>query len=663
MKISWYFRRLKSMSPAEILWRIRRLLWQVYAKLRHKQWQLRYERNSAGSSRMVEAIGSIKFHGLADSRPQDVRRDWVEATVAQAEKLLQHRYDYLSLGEISLGKRINWNHEYKKNVDTPLLFGPWMDYRDTDSYGDFKYFWELPRLQYLVTLAKAYYLTRQDKYAEEAVAQIRGFVEQSPYLLGVNWIMPMESAVRLVSVGWVAVLIKDYMANHNDACGLIEQVVRSHTGYVAGNYAAYSSANNHLIAEAAGVFIASLCLGGLKGMDALGREAYEILCTEAVRQNYPDGVNKEQAVHYQLFASEFLLLAGLLGRANGTDFPAEYWRVLEAGAEFMAAICDDDCSIAEIGDSDDGRAIVLSQADRNSARSMLATCAVLFGRGDFKKKAGRFDEMSFWLLGNEGRRKFDELSDESVAGRKAFEQGGYYILTGEGKAKLKVIFDCGPLGMGSISAHGHADSLSFMLNAYGRRFFIDPGTYTYVAGDPYRDYFRSTAAHNTIVIDAQDQSQMAGPFLWSRKAASYLENWSSDSACDKVVARHDGYHILDDPVTHRRAVTLDKEKEVVTIDDFIEAKGSHKLEQYFHLSPECQVKMIDDGALQIANSGKRIELTLDSRLSSRIVAGSENPICGWCSRAYGQKQPTNTIICSGGFSGDQHFTTTIRPAA
>lgn len=649
------------MAPAEILWRFRRLLWQINAKLNRKRLQRRYEKDSLDSSRAPDALSDIKFYGLSDIKPEDVRQEWIDATVAEADRLLDHRFDYLALGEIELGGEINWNHEYKRDIDTPLLFGPWMDYRDTASFGDFKYFWELPRLQHLITPAKAYYLTGEEKYAEEVIAQLKSFVEQSPYLLGVNWTMPMEPAIRLVSVSWITVFLKDYLASHNDACGLIEEVVRSHTGYTARNYAAYSSANNHLIAEAAGVFIASVCFGGLEGMAAYRRKAYEILCKEAVRQNYSDGVNKEQAVHYQLFAGGFLLLAGLLGRANGIDFPTEYWQVLRAGADFVDAISDDNCSIAEIGDSDDGKAIVLSQADDNFARSMLATSAVLFERGDFKAKTGRFDETSFWLLGNEGERKFAELSGEAAARRNAFEQGGYYILSG-GKARLKVIFDCGPLGMGSTSAHGHADSLSFVLNAYGKDFFIDPGTYTYIAGDPYRDYFRSTAAHNTIVIDGQNQSRMAGPFLWSRQANSFVEKWVSDSSCDKIVGRHDGYHRLDDPVTHRRAVSLDKQQEVVDVDDWIEAKGSHKLEQYFHLSPECRAEMLDDGTVQIVNSGKTIELTIDSRLNCRILTGSEAPICGWCSHAYDQKQPTNTVICSGSFSGNQHFTTKIRPA-
>jgi len=648
------------MGAAEVFWRVRRLLWQIYARLRRRRWQLQYEKGAANSSGVPGGIGDVEFYGLADIRTEDVPRTWADNTVAKAQKLLQHRYDYLALGEISLGDEINWNREYKRGIDTPVLFGPWMDYRDSDSYGDFKYFWELPRLQHVITLAKAYYLTDEEEYAEEAIRQIESFVKESPYLLGVNWIMPMEASIRLVSISWITAFFKAYLKNHSEACGLIEHVVESHADYVAKNYAAYSSANNHLIAEAAGVFIAGLCFGRLKKMSAHRRKAYDILCGEITLQHYADGVNKEQAVHYQLFAFEFLLLAGLLGRANGVDFPAQYWEMLEKNATFIAAIADDDCSLPEIGDSDDGKAVVLSETDRNIVQSILATSAVLFERGDFKAKAKSFDETSFWLLGNEGKDRFGALSAEPVLARNAFEEGGYYVLGGSNGAKIKVIFDCGPLGFGSISAHGHADSLSFVLNAYGRRYFIDPGTYTYIADNPFRNYFRSTAAHNTVVVDEQDQSQMAGSFLWSHKANSYLEEWKSDSRCDKVTAWHDGYQRLQDPVTHRRVVNLNKEQEVITVDDYLEMKGSHKVDQYFHLAPECQAQMLDGSTWQIANSGNRIELAADSRLNCRIANGSKDPICGWSSHSYDQKQPTNTIVCSGSFSGDQHFTARIK---
>jgi len=611
---------------------------------------------------VLEAIDSVQFYGLSDVSPKDFPQNWTDSTIASAERLLQHRYSYLALGEIELGEEINWNREYKRGIDTPLLFGPWMDYRDTASFGDFKYFWELSRLQHLITLAKAYYLTGEEKYAKEVIKQIKSFIKQSPYLLGVNWIMPMEACIRLVSISWTTAFLEGYLKNHGEACVLIDYVVRSHMNYAVKNYAAYSSANNHLIAEAAGVFIASLCFSRLKKMRTHRRKAYDILCREITLQHYADGANKEQAVHYQLFAFEFLLLAGLLGRANGVDFPAQYWEMLEKNAGFIAAMADNDCSVPNIGDSDDGKALILSERNCNTVRSILATSAVLFGRGDFKAKTKSFDEMSFWLLGKEGMNRFEALNSESVLTEKKFDQGGYYILSSYNGPKTKVIFDCGPLGLEPIAAHGHADSLSFVLSAYGRAYFIDPGTYTYIADNPYRDYFRSTQAHNTISIDGKSHSQMGGAFLWTHKANSFVDNWISNKCYDEVTGWHNGYHKLQDPVTHRRTIKLDKKQEIVTIDDYLEMKANHKVEQYFHLSPKCHAEKVNKNTWRITNAGKKIELVADDKLSCRVYTGSENPICGWFSNAYDQKLPIDTLVCYGIFCSNQHFITEIRLA-
>jgi hypothetical protein len=437
--------------------------------------------------------------------------------------------------------------------------------------------------------------------------------------------------------------------------------VQSHVDYVTRNYAEYSSANNHFIAEAAGVFIASICFGGLNKANARHRDrAYRILCEEIIRQHYEDGVNKEQAVHYQVFAFYFLLLAGLLGRANGVEFPGQYWDMLEKSATFIAAVADDNCLLPEIGDSDDGRAVVLSEGDSNPVRSILATSAVLFNRAEFKTKARYFDETSFWLLGKDGQRQFDDITEQDAsAGPTRFERGGYYILTGGGPAKAKIVFDCGPLGFGAIAAHGHADSLSFILDAYNRSFFIDPGTYTYIAADLFRNYFRSTAAHNTVVIDSKNQSEIAGPFLWATKANSFVQEWQDNDAFAKVIGWHDGYRRLSDPVTHRRGIEFDKNNAVMVIRDFIESRTSHTVEQFFHLSPECVVSQLDVNRFRIINGDAAIELLTDKRVSVKTRRAEENPISGWASRSYDRKEPTTTIACRTACTGNKCLTTRI----
>jgi len=657
--VLWYYRRLKAMGPSEILWRVRRLAWQIWARLNRKRWDNRYRRLCATSAEMVD---KVNFYGLSGVSPSDVPQEWTDSAIAAAERLLQHRFNYLALGEIALGDEINWNHEYKRDIDTPLVFGPWMDYRDTESYGDFKYFWEVPRLHHLITLAKAYYLTGDAKYAEEVLDQLGQFVSQTPYLLGVSWTMPMEPAIRLVSISWITAFLKEYLRNHAEARSLIEQMVRSHVYYIVKNYAAYSSANNHLVAEAAGVFIAGICFAHIKGMKTHCDEALRILSEQIEHQHHPDGVNKEQAIHYQMFAFDFFLLAGLLGRDNGFDFPREYWQTLEKSAEFIATMCDDHGHVLHIGDSDDGKAIVLSEPPTTEVENILSTSAVLFQREDFKRKADRFTEMSFWLTGKEGKKQFDGLNEKTAGNfdSRRFDQGGYYVLTGGKKSQTELIFDCGPLGLGSLAAHGHADSLSFILSAYGQPYFIDPGTYTYVADNPFRNYFRSTAAHNTVEVDRQNQSQIAGPFLWNHKARSYLEEWTSDASQGRVVGWHDGYQRLRDPVIHRRSIEFNKMSEIVKINDVLEAVSSHEMAIYFHLAPRCEIDRVEKTRWLITNDNKTVELVIDDKLNCKVFNGSEEPLAGWASSAYDHKVPTNTLVCEGAFEGKQSFTTLIR---
>ena len=83
--------------------------------------------------------------------------------------------------------------------------------------------------------------------------------------------------------------------------------------------------------------------------------------------------------------------------------------------------------------------------------------------------------------------------------------------------------DAGPLGFLSIAAHGHADCLSLLLSVSGKELLVDPGTYCYHTEREWRDYFRSTAAHNTVRVDGVDQSQIAGAFLWAEKAEASVE--------------------------------------------------------------------------------------------------------------------------------------------
>src|SRR5205823_12200468 len=140
--------------------------------------------------------------------------------------------------------------------------------------------------------------------------------------------------------------------------------------------------------------------------------------------------------------------------------------------------------------------------------------------------AGRFDDKSRWLLGDQAAEQFDALPIAPAKPvRLAFREGGYYILGRDfgGPREVKALVDAGPLGYLSIAAHGHADALAVTLSVGGEECLVDPGTYSYWQERKWRDYFRGTSAHNTVRIDGLDQSVPGGRFMWLKKAAAMNE--------------------------------------------------------------------------------------------------------------------------------------------
>ncbi len=92
-------------------------------------------------------------------------------------------------------------------------------------------------------------------------------------------------------------------------------------------------------------------------------------------------------------------------------------------------------------------------------------------------------------------------------------------------------------------------------------------------------------------------------------------------------------------------------QELVVRDDII-ACGKHKIEVFFHLAEHCVVVpagrncyLIDVGWETIENVGRRtIEIELDPCLQVESFKGSEDPICGWVSRGYHQKEASTTLV-------------------
>jgi uncharacterized heparinase superfamily protein len=226
--------------------------------------------------------------------------------------------------------------------------------------------------------------------------------------------------------------------------------------------------------------------------------------------------------------------------------------------------------------------------------------------------------------------------------------------------RISVVVDCAELGYKSIAAHGHADALSIVLSAFGREVLVDPGTYDYFTYPEWRTYFRSTRAHNTVVIDDQDQSVMLGPFMWGCRANSRIIEWNPwPQGGGSLVAEHDGYRRLKDPVMHRRSLELDPTTRRLTIVDEIGAGAKHRVAIYFHLSELCCASVHSQNKVCISLPEGKVTLTLDPRLKLTLCKGSEDPKCGWVSKGYHRKVPAPTVVAEGSFLGGDTFRSII----
>jgi len=280
----------------------------------------------------------------------------------------------------------------------------------------------------------------------------------------------------------------------------------------------------------------------------------------------------------------------------------------------------------------------------------LATGAVLFDDAELTAWAGAPHEAGVGLLGPDFTRAFEAATkpppDRQISSRAWPETGIYALQTGGAGAddRISVVFDCGPLGFRSIAAHGHADALSITLRAFGADVLVDPGTYDYFTYPRWREYFRSTRAHNTIVVDGVDQSEMCGGFLWGARAEATCLSWSPSADGGRVSGEHDGYRRLDDPVVHRRTVALLGEQRLLRIEDELIAKGRHDYAFCLHFGEQCRVTHAGGGRYDVEVAGGRLTLVVDPLLTTDLQHGNEEIIGGWVSRGYHRKTASTTLV-------------------
>ena len=626
-KLRWYWNRLQAMSLKETISRgkisIDKAVWS-----RRTSW-------TPKKPDLTRQKYTWKLSPLASIAPEE-RQTLLDG----ANCYLQGKYNLLNT-EFEEAD-IDWHLDPQTGKRAPLKFGPTLNYRDFFLVGNVKNIWEKNRHHHLTVLALAYVLTKDDNYATAVEQQLLSWLEQNPFPLGVNWTSSLELGVRLISWVWLERLLRGTSSHELlfGKAGKLWSAIYWHQWLISQYYSPGSSANNHLIGEMAGLFVSASIWSVFPESERWQSLSQKILEREVSRQTFASGLNREQAFSYHIFSLEFFLLAGLEAERMGSPFSIAYQNCVRRMLEVIPPLGDVGGNLPNYGDSDEGMALQLRS--QNSSR---LDWLFRLGRQWLKARVPLPEHSSGLLMATLIKTDTKDEVGEITTPEKSigFEDAGLFVLASN-RGQSKEVFclaDAGSLGFLSIAAHGHADALSFTLSVGGIPIIIDPGTYSYHAHPQERSYFRSTKAHNTLVVDGLDQSEQAGTFLWLKKANSKVLAWEAKPTGETLVAEHDGYLRLPNGITHQRQLKL--EGKLLEIRDKLEGKGTHDLEWRLHFSPVCKASL-ESNICFISWANGCLKLDLDSQMEWNIIQGARE--AGWFSSGFNLKEPIYTLIGS-----------------
>ncbi|MBC7334311.1 MAG: alginate lyase family protein, partial [Actinobacteria bacterium] len=512
--------------------------------------------------------------------------------------------------------------------------------------------WELSRFYHFVTLGQAYFLTGDEKYTKEFIYQTIDWIENNLPQFGVNWVCTMDVAIRVAN--WIlgfSYLRESNLINKKFLLEFIKNLY-IHGKHIIRNLEYGILTSNHYIANIVGLAYLGIIFKDFKGARNWLDFAVNEFINEMKKQVYPDGVDFEASTCYHRLVLELFFYPTLFIIKNSSYFSKnnfveagekifgkDYIKKLYKMFEFVLFSLKPNGKMPQLGDNDNGRLHIFGSREVLDMRYLLSLGAVFFKEPKFKIKEFGFCEEVLWVFGKDGYDIWNSLESISInsIGSRSFPNAGWYILR---KDKNYMIVSCGPNGQNGNGGHAHNDKLSFELCVEGWDILLDPGTYVYTPIPYWRNKFRSTLFHNTVVVDGVEQNRFNDKSLFfsENDAKCKINVWKTTERYDFLDAEHYGYRRLKNPVIHRRQIFYDKNEDYWIVRDLITGEGEHKFDWCFHVA-ENVIFDIDRNSLAVTingsiNNEKNIELKLIP-----LNAGGFKffKVDSWLSYGYGEK--------------------------
>jgi Heparinase II/III-like protein/Heparinase II/III N-terminus len=561
-----------------------------------------------------------------------------------ADAICEGTFSVLGYGPVFLGFPPPWGVDFVSGKDWPLKpSGEILVVRHDKS--DVKVPWELSRLQFLPVLGKAWRLTGDERYRRATMQLLTDWIENQPVGVGVNWTVAMEAALRSMSICFTLELLWPIGSDDRSWLESVNESLWQHLLFIESHLEfSYVVRSNHYLSNIVGLFCLSAYFQGNRIGDRRARYT-RLLEQEILHQVYEDGGDFEASTGYHVLVTQMFLIAYRIMLASGIAPSASFVQRLRAMFHWMTLLADKEGRLPNVGDCDDGRVELLyddlDRFYRPSGRDSLLVpsflglvAAVLHEPCQWESK----DLMWF----EDVRPKASGAPERSNHDFRArvLANSGIGIARRNGTAAFLFAVPNGIKGMGS---HAHNDKLSVIVHLFGSVFLCDSGTFTYTRDAATRNQFRSTAAHNTILVDAQEQNRIDGrpialfSLLNDAKVSPIALSKSEESL--QLSASHSGYQRLG--VLHTRKLEV-KRAGFVQIEDTFAGQGSHSFQAQFHLGPDWKIREVRPRANEILcriEGPRTVEMSITAAVALR----------GWSeparqSTAYGTDFP-GTRIC------------------
>ena len=314
----------------------------------------------------------------------------------------------------------------------------------------------------------------------------------------------------------------------------------------------------------------AVVLGALYFKEPGVYDAYKLrLSDEIEEQILPDGVHYERSLMYHK-----LILEDLMRMAKAVKPADRLWYQELLGT--IQKMADAMYSLEE----GLGRTPLFNDAGDNVARSMTSLLAAL-------------------------REQFLITPVQSMV----FPEAGYYCLR---KKDIKILMDAGEIAPDYMPGHGHCDGLSFELSWRGKPLFVNSGTGLYQG--ELRSYFRSTAAHNTVLIDGEEQSECWGEHRVARRICQVSAQAGPDRIRGKLLTCKG----------KPQGRSIEWNGQSVEIWDQVHGSA----QAYFHLAPDFFYEERDRKICVRDESGNLI-CTVQTPAEDRVTIHRQGKICSY----------------------------------